>query len=454
MFCLTRKEAQWMGEPLGMPDDWRAAGVSINSKTIRPGEVFFALKGEHTDGHQFVEDARARGAAACVVSRQWAHDHPLQPDHPWILVEDPLAALQRIARYHRERLDVTVIGITGSNGKTTSKEMLFAVLSRGFSVQATQGNLNNEIGVPLTLLGLNHDTKIAVVEMGATAKNDIRFLCDIARPDSGIVTNVGKAHLMSFGDAETVLKTKKELYDYLETDGIRFVNADLHYFSDQLTKPQGLITFGTGRSPHYRYRILETDALARASLQITAHDGETLTVGLSVSGLHFVPHAVAAFAIADTVGVSRSDITDALATYRPLQNRFHVRPVRGYILIDDTYNANPDSMWSALETLSAMKTNGKKIAVLGDMLELGQYSAEEHRRLGEIVTTCRPEALLTFGPEMQITHQAAEVPLKKHFENKKDLIDLLFQIITPGDIVLIKGSRAMLMDEVAEAISE
>lgn len=451
---LRTPDIRTLGEILNIPQDWSADGVNINSRELQNGDLFFAIRGEHFDGHDFVQEAFRKGASACVVSQSWfGANQSVWADKPVVVVEDTLKALQELARRYRERLDLTVIALTGSNGKTTCKEMLHAALSAAFRVQATQGNLNNEIGVPLTLLGMDESTQIAVVEMGATAKNDIRLLCEIARPDSGIVTNVGKAHLLSFGDTETVLSTKKELYEYLATDGVRFVNADLPYFSDQIGLTKGLVTFGTGEDAHYRYRLIETDELARALIQIIAPAGEKLTIRLSVSGLHFIPHAAAAACVAHTLNVPEEQIVAAISEFIPLNNRFSVSRVKGITLINDTYNANPDSMRAALETLKIMRTDGKKIAVLGDMLELGNVSRDEHRAIGLIAADAGVDALLTYGDETAETHQTAEsLSFKKHYASKKDLIDALFDMILPGDLVLVKGSRGMQMDEITEAL--
>ncbi len=452
---IQTNDVRLIGELRNMPQDWTANGVSINSRELQIGDLFFAIRGERFDGHDFIQDAFRKGVSACVVSKAWfGANQSLLTDKQLVVVDDPLKALQELARRYRERLDLTVIALTGTNGKTTCKEMLHATLSAAYRVQATQGNFNNQIGVPLTLLGLDEDTQIAVVEMGASARNDIRLLCEIARPDSGIVTNVGKAHLQSFGDAETILSTKKELYDYLVNDGVRFVNADLPYFTDQIGLTNGLVTFGTGEDAHYRYRMIETDELARALIQIIAPAGEKLTIRLSVSGLHFVPHVAAAACVAHTLNVPAEQITAALSEFIPLNNRFSVSRVKGITLINDTYNANPDSMRAALETLRIMRTEGKKIAVLGDMLELGTTSREEHRVLGLQTAAAGVDALLTYGDETAETHHAAgSLSFKKHYATKKDMIDALFDMIQPGDLVLVKGSRGMQMDEITEALN-
>ncbi len=443
-----------IGEPFGIPADWSATGVSINSRDLQAGDLFFAIRGERFDGHDFTRDAFRKGASACVVRRAWAETHPLADSSRYVVAEDTLKALQSLALRYRKNLDVSVIAVTGTNGKTTCKEMLHAVLSSAFSVKATQGNLNNEIGVPMTLLGLDESVQVAVVEMGATAVNDIRLLCEIARPDSGIVTNAGKAHLLTFGSHENVLACKTELYDYLSSDGVRFVNGDLPYFSGQREQTQGLVTFGTGDGNHYRYRITGMNELAQATFELFPPDQKSFRVSLPVSGIHQVSHAVAAAVIAHELNVPADRIRDSLSGYKPLSNRFSVRRVKGVTLIDDTYNANPDSMKAAVETLQQMKCGGKKIAVLGDMLELGKESAAEHRTLGMFLARSGIDALLTFGDNTAATQEAAgSLAFHRHFGDKKDLIDRLLSMIMPGDAVLIKGSRGMKMEEVSDAFN-
>lgn len=455
MKLLQRHDLQTIGEPVGIPADWTASGVSTNSRDLQSGDLFFAIRGERFDGHDFVQDAFRNGASACVVCRSWYEHHPSNGSARYVIVDDSVKALQSLAARYRRSLDVSVVAVTGTNGKTTCKEMLHAVLSTTFSTRATQGNLNNEIGLPLTLLGLDPSTTIAVIEMGATAKNDIRLLCDIAAPDSGIVTNAGKAHLQTFHDFDTVLSTKSELYDYLIDDGVRFVNTDLPYFSGQRETTKGLVTFGTNPGSDYRYRITGVDELARATFELITPAGEKMIIPLPVSGSHMVSHAAASAVIASELSVPSEKIIEALSGFRSLSNRFSVRRAKGVTLIDDTYNANPDSMIAAIETLKQMKTDGKKIAVLGDMLEMGIDSGPEHQRIGEHIARSGIDALLTFGPEAAAIHQSAGQPaFKKHFDDKKDLIDRLLEMITPGDTVLVKGSRGMKMEEVTEAFNQ
>jgi UDP-N-acetylmuramoyl-tripeptide--D-alanyl-D-alanine ligase len=365
-----------------------------------------------------------------------------------LVVPDVLKALQDMARSYRKKFDLSVIGITGTNGKTTCKEMMSAVLSKLYTTLATPGNLNNEIGVPLTLLKISGDTQVAIVEMGADKPGDIAFLCDLAKPGSGVITNVGAAHLQNFKTMEAIAATKSELFDALREDGVRFVNLDDARLREHALHTKGLVTFGTHPQAGYRAVILSTDDLGCTTIRIETPEHHTVEVKLPVPGTHHVSNALIAATIGFSLGVEDGDVKDALENYVPLSNRMGIKRHQNLIILDDTYNANPESMRAALETLASIRTGGRRIAVLGDMLELGDLSTKAHEDVGRQAAEKKIDAVFLFGPEMASARDAAAgMVTLRHFHSKSELNSELKSFVQPGDVVLFKGSRGMKMEE-------
>jgi UDP-N-acetylmuramoyl-tripeptide--D-alanyl-D-alanine ligase len=425
------------------PTTLRFVGISTDTRKIAPGQVFFALKGERFDGDAYVAEAFARGAAAAVCTQ--AH-----PEGPCVVVEDALKALQDFAVAHRNRISPHIIAITGSCGKTSSKDLVHALLSTRFNTLKTQGNLNNTIGVPLTLLEMDSTTQCAVVEMGADHIGEIRELCAMARPQESAVTLVAPAHLAGFGSIERIAAAKYEIAEGLSTGGTFYVNTDNAYTRAMGEKFSGRkIYFGA-----------EGDVAIKA---VTFDDTGEMLLDLAPVGRLRLPlpvkahaHNVAlAVAIALQNGVTEFEAPLREACARAV--RFKVLRVGALEVIDDTYNANPVSMAAAVEALGMRPGNGKKIAALGEMLELGPDAARLHREIGEAAARHGVSALFARGAyaaEMAAAARAAGVELAEAVQDHGDIAGAITAIAAPGDVVLLKGSRGMRMELVLEALRE
>ncbi len=428
-------------------------GFIIDSREVIPGDVFIALKGERFDGHDFIRNVFEHGASAAIVNRDWAKKHG--GEYPLIIVDDTLKALQEIAHYHRKRFSIPVIGLTGSNGKTTTKEMVSVVLAQKWQVLKTSGNLNNHIGVPLTLLNLEANHEIAIIEMGTNHFGEIARLAEIASPTAGLITNVGPAHLEFFGSLEGVARAKIELFDFLkENSGTLFVNVDDLFL--QKYDPGRLatrITYGFESNADIIGAYLGSDEQGCPRIEVAGHQ-----VQLHVAGVHNIYNALAAIAVGQKFDVPMEQICRALESFRAASKRMEiVRIANGLRIINDCYNANLASMEQALKTLTGMETNGKRVAVLADMLELGKLSQPHHEQVGRQAAELGVDVLFAYGPESQAMVTAAQDTGHidaRHFDDKEQLIATLLSMVTPDDLVLIKGSRGMAMEEVTRALVE
>ncbi len=446
---LSIRDLEKIGQPESIPPDWKGTGVGIDSRKIAPGQIFFCLKGEQTDGHAFVDDAASKGTVS-VVSAEWRKQH--NTSHPVVVTDDPLTALQNLARNYRRKFDLPVIAITGSNGKTTCKEMIHAVLSTTFSCMATRGNMNNEIGVPLTLLEISHASQVAIVEMGADKPGDIRVLCDIAEPDSGIVTNIGTAHMGKFGSLENIAKTKSELYEYLLADGVRFVNIDDPWLAPQRNTSKGLVTISLKNPADYRGTVTHVDSHACVSLHVDTPETANLDIKLRVPGIHHAMNALMAATVGLSLGVEPTKIEKALGEFNMMSDRLSIMDRNGHTIINDTYNASPESVAAALDTLQRIEAT-RRIAVLGDMLELGDASREAHEQVGKIAVEKGIGFLFLFGPlSAHIGAGAGSKAEVRHFTTHESLASDLNRFLKEGDAVLVKGSRGMHMEKIIDLI--
>ena len=431
--------------------------VTTDSRTLKGGEMFFALKGENFDGNEYALKALEAGAAYAVVNTD---SEAAKSDDPRLVkVEDTLKTLQELARWHRSMTFVdgkplTVVALTGTNGKTTTKELIRAVLSVKYNVTATEGNLNNSIGVPLTLLKINSGTQIAVVEMGASHPGDIKELVDIALPNYGLITNVGKAHLLGFGSFEGVMATKGELYDYLRrTSDKVFLNADNPYLcrmasernlqSDperpySLVIPYGLDFQG--------YKVLPSDA-ENPYLRVCTDGGRTISTNLV--GSYNADNVMAALAVGTNFGVSLEDAICAIEAYVPSNNRSQMTKTGRNILIVDAYNANPSSMEVALNNLSSVVADAK-VAMLGDMLELGEDSEKLHKEVVDRLVSMDLSLVCLVGKEFaKVSPQSDKI---RSFETSDALAQWLAENPVDDATVLIKGSRGTRMEKVIPAL--
>jgi UDP-N-acetylmuramoyl-tripeptide--D-alanyl-D-alanine ligase len=457
---LTKKELSEVGQVIGTVERVTQPKAVIDSRKIVGGEIFFALKGERTDGHNFVEEALQRGAALAVVSRAWYEENQEKFFDKLLVVPEVLSALHALARLYRRKFTVPIVAVGGGSGKTTTKEMIAAVLRTSYNTLATEGNLNNHIGLPLTLFGLRETTEIAVLEMGMNHKGEMLELCAIAEPTHGLITNIGKAHIEFFGTLEAIAEAEGELFEWLgKSGGTAFVNADDAWVMQVADKVMQKMLYGIVTPAHpNRREVLDLyaeeiglDERGRPTFKLATQEAEEV-VKLRMSGRHNITNALAAAAVGLNFGVSLAQVKAALENFEinPALKRMAVYERQGIIIINDTYNANPESMRCSLQTLKTMQHGGKKIAVLGDMLELGALSESEHALLGEFISQLELDVLFVHGEAMKATLDAAKVRMKQHFESKVQLADRLKELLQPGDAVLFKGSRSMKMEEVIE----
>ena len=428
--------------------DRRVDGISIDSRTLTPGALFVALKGELADGHEFAAAAAVRGASGLLVERE------LPIDLPQIVVPDTLAALTACARARRRSFAGPVVGITGSNGKTTTKEMIGAILGLLGPALVTRGNLNNHIGVPLTLLSLDSGHRYAVVEMGANHRGEITHLASIAEPGIGIVTNAGAAHLEGFGSLDGVADGKGELFAGLPADGVAVVNADDRYAPRwrSLAAGRRVVSFGLEHAD-YSARDIRSflDAGApRLEFELVAPGG-SVGVRLALAGMHNLRNALGAAAAAQAAGASLADVAAGLAATRAVKGRLEFKPaVNGAVLVDDSYNANPGSLKAGLDAFRSFA--GARWLVLGDMMELGSAADDLHREIGVYARESGVERLLAVGPRAK---RAADAfgPGAAWFEKVEDLIAEARRSLRADVAVLVKGSRANRLERVTQALA-
>jgi UDP-N-acetylmuramoyl-tripeptide--D-alanyl-D-alanine ligase len=420
-------------------------GVTTDSRAVVKGQLFVALKGPNFDAHDFAGDAQQAGAAALMVEKQL--DLPV----PQLIVKDSLTALGKLAAYWRSRLSIPVVAVTGSNGKTTVKEMLSAIFSTQGETLATKGNLNNHIGVPLTLLSIGQQHKAAIIEMGANHAGEIAYLTDIARPQVAMINNAAAAHLEGFGSLEGVAKAKGEIYQGLGKDGVAVINADDRFAPlwRELTKKHKTLTFG-----------LQNDADISCQWQGDIN-GNRLDVAtpvgdfqctLKLLGQHNVMNALAATAVAVAAGVDADAIGEGINALQAVPGRMQPKPgIKGSRLIDDTYNANPSSLIAGLDVLAACE--GQRFLVLGDMGELGDNSIELHQQAGADAARLNIDRVFTLGGFSQEAAQAFG-DNGRHFEDVQQLIETVRPLLAEDVTVLVKGSRMMRMERVIAALSE
>lgn len=435
-------------------DDFAFTGVTTDSRAVGKGELFVALKGGNFDGHDYCAKAVELGAAGVVIS----HDiEPLPAGVAVFRVEDTLKAYQKLAHAYRlQRKGLKVFAITGSNGKTSTKDLLAACLGAKYKVIKTQGNFNNEIGLPKTLLSIQPDTDIAVVEMGMRGLGQIAELCQIAQPDSGLITNVGETHMELLGSMENIGKAKSEIVLDLPADGFAVLNGDNEYVvkAAALTKAR-VVYFGLGENCDYRGSEIATSAMGTTFVCTEKATGRSVKVHLQLIGEHNVYNALSAIAGAACYGVDLEDSAKALATARLTGSRQEIIYIGDITFINDAYNASPASMEAALKTLAeAKKANGRgrTIAVLADMLELGSISEDAHRRVGKWAVEYGVDYVLTYGKDAAyISDEVTKLGGKTfHCASRQEAADKLRVMADAGDIILLKGSNSMQVGKMLE----
>jgi UDP-N-acetylmuramoyl-tripeptide--D-alanyl-D-alanine ligase len=422
----------------------------IDSRSAQDGGLFVAFHGEHADGHDYAVAAVEAGAAAVLGSR------PVGP--PTVVVEDPYAALAALAHYALSTLGaVKVVALTGSQGKTSAKDLLAQVLATAGATVATHGSFNNELGLPLTVLRADADTEFLVLEMGARGIGHLRDLCAIARPDVSLVLNVGKAHLGEFGSREAIAQAKGEIVEALDPSGVAVLNADDPLVDAMASRTTATVRrFGTGPRSDVRLDGLHVDELDRAGFDLTA-DGRTAHVQLRLLGRHQASNAAAAATVAVALGLDLAQVADALTAATSTSKwrmELHERG-DGVTVLNDAYNANPDSMRAALESLTAIGRERRTIAVLGEMRELGASSAEEHDAIGRLAVRLGVDRLLVVGEPARSLHAGAceEGGADPVFVDDNDAaLTWLRDNLAAGDVVLFKASRAAGLERLAEAV--
>jgi UDP-N-acetylmuramoyl-tripeptide--D-alanyl-D-alanine ligase len=432
-----------------------ATGVSTDSRKVKAGDLFFALRGRRFDGHDFVGEALTRGAVGAVVSRLPAN-LPDLGDRCLILVEDTLRALQEWARYYRSRFKLVVVGITGSTGKTTTKDLTARVLGCRWPTLASPESFNNEIGLPLTLLQLRSHHQALVVEMGMRGRGQIAFLCSLARPNCGVITNIGPAHLELLGSLENIAAAKGELLESLPSDGLAVLNFDDPYCRRLGESAQCLVRyFGFGEGADVRADGLYPTA---HGYQFNAwFEGKAVPVSLPLWGRHNVLNALAAMTLGFYLGIEPALLAEALREARHGGMRLEAVPgIRGTLLINDAYNANPVSVKAALEVLAERRAR-RAVAVLGDMLELGEFSRRAHYEVGQAAARLGIDTLVAIGRHAaDVAGGALEAGMAQEkvrcCATKEEAEALLRQILQEGDLVLVKASRAMGLETLVEAL--
>lgn len=424
--------------------------VSIDSRDVDENTLFFAIKGERFDGHDFVKDVAEKGVGAVVCHKQ------VECSVPVIYVKDTKDALLDFASYYRCSIDdLTVIGLTGSVGKTTTKEMVACVMEQKGETLKTEGNFNNEIGVPKTLFRLENTTKNAVIEMGMDGFGQISVLAKCAKPDCAIITNVGVSHIENLGSREGILKAKLEMLDGLQKGSSLFLNGDNDMLSTVRNDDYNIVFFGIeNRNCHILAEDITEIGLSTEFVAVKGDIRQKITI--PTVGIHNVYDALSAFAVGLEHGISPENIAKGLWNYAPSGMRQRIREVNGITVIEDCYNASPDSQKAGLNSLCKI-AKGRKIAVLGDMLELGSYSETAHRTVGEYAARCGIDILYTYGKESEYMADGAKISGMNNvfaFTDKKELTNTLLSEIKNGDTLLFKASRGMKLEEVFEKIYE
>ena len=415
------------------------SGLTTDSREVKSGDLYIALEGEKVNGHQFIADVEKLGGVAALVNKT-NKEFQIQQ----IKVDNPIFEIGKIANEWRSRFDIPVIGITGSNGKTSTKELLVHVLSDDFNVHATEGNFNTNIGLPLTLLKMDLSHNISILEMGASTSGEIEALCNIAMPTHGLITNIAPAHLEGFGSIDEVANTKAALFRAMSNKGVGFVNLTDPYIA-KMKQPKNSITFGITDDCDYPADI-HTEDDGTLSLTILTED-----IFTGSSNFSFAKNIIACASIADTLNISWELFRNRISTFQPPSGRCEIKKLKNMTIIDDTYNANLESTVAAIDYLSGFSGNGRRILIFGDMFELGKESRNQHIKVGQKCADSDLDIVFTVGNESVATDESiSSGPEHLHFNTKEDLIKKLKAEVMDGDKILVKGSRGMAMETIID----
>jgi UDP-N-acetylmuramoyl-tripeptide--D-alanyl-D-alanine ligase len=421
----------------------------IDSRLIEADDLFIALRGESADGHDYVRHALERKASAALVSKRFADRSPDLLSR-LIPVDDPLQSLQKLAAIRRKQFQHPVIAITGTNGKTTTKEMISRVLSVKYRVHKTEGNLNNHIGLPITILRCPEEAEVMVLELGMNHPGELSALAAIADPTHGVLTNIGHGHLGYFGTVEKIGEAKAELLESLRLSGTAFLNWD-----DTILRKYGRIAARTIRYGFTSDCDVPAKKLTGSSDRPAMHVAG-VEIQLRIPGYHQLYNALAAVAVGLDFSIPAASIASCLADFEPFSQRMEKIEIQGILILNDVYNANLDSMKAALETLKGIRSK-RTIAILGDIFELGNFSEDQHVRLGEMVEKIDPSCFWGVGPEMAHAFKSSHLngtDRRMHFKSLDDAISGITGKLRPGDVVLVKGSRGMHMEKLVVAVIE
>ena len=427
--------------------------LSTDSRTLQPGDLFVALRGDNFDGHKFVDQARQRGAAGAVVERIWSGKP--SPDFSLLRVADTLAAYQQIAAQYRRSLGLRVVAITGSNGKTSTKDFTASILARRFRVAKTEGNFNNHVGLPRTILEATAQDEVGVWEIGMNHPGEIGPLAQLAQPDVAIITNIGIAHLEFMGSREAIAREKGDLAESLGAEGTLILNSGDEFSAALAQRTAARVICAGLESGGVQARdIVQSASGAEFSILEGAHHCHAI---LPVPGLHMVQNALLAVAAGRVFGLSLEECAAGLAAAPLARARLQIREIRGVQFIDDSYNANPDSTKAALRTLAELETDGRRIAVLGAMAELGAESVRGHEEVGQVAASLGIDQLIALGKgaaAIASAAQASGLTNCRVVASAAEAAELLDGATQPGDLVLVKGSRAARTEQVLEKFSQ
>ncbi len=417
------------------------SSIERDSRNIKENSLFLAIKGARVDGHDFIEKCYEQGAVCALCEKA-----PENASKPYILVDDTLKAVKQVAKAYRELFDIPIVGISGSVGKTSTKEMIASVLSQKFRVHKTAGNLNNELGVPLTLFGMDDDTEAAVVEMGISDFGEMDRIAAMVQPTVEVITIIGECHLENLGDRDGVFKAKTEMFKHLRDGGFVVLNAD----DDKLCRVKEVkgrkpIFYGVNNGDYYAENIKNNGVLGVDADLILGR--KRLSVTIPAIGTYMVNNALAAAAVGLGLGLSEEQIAAGISAYKTVGSRANLIDTGSIRIIDDCYNANPTSVKAAIDTL--MNFEGRKIAVLGDMKELGKNELKLHFEVGEYASKCA--IVLAIGPLAAELARGAEC---RHFDDKKSALEELKRIVRKGDVILVKASHSMEFESIVEFLKE
>lgn len=419
--------------------DTAVSSIERDSREIKENSLFLAIKGARVDGHDFIEKCYEAGAVCALCEKA-----PENASKPYILVDDTLKAVKKIAKAYRELFNIPIVGISGSVGKTSTKEMIASVLSEKYNVHKTQGNLNNELGVPLTLFGMDDNTEAAVIEMGISGFDEMRRISEMVQPTIEVITIIGECHLENLGDRDGVFKAKTEMFENLRDGGTVILNAD----DDKLAK----VTEIKGKAPvfygikggAYRAENIKNNGVLGVDADLL-FGGKRLSVTIPAIGTYMVANALAAAAVGVELGLSDDEIKAGISAYKTVGSRANLIDTGKIRIIDDCYNANPTSVKASIDTL--MNFDGRKVAILGDMKELGENELALHYEVGEYAKKC--DKVIAVGP---LAEKLAEGADGIYFKTKEELIEKLPEIIENGDIVLVKASHSMAFEKLTEEL--